>query len=117
MDQDFGSLTRQYVAAFDAMDIDACAALFTDDFVLEDPAGRFAGKQTVVDYVKGLFDQQTEKLSFVADKIVVDPETASSVIEFTLKLGDTTLVGTDVIEWAGPRMKALRAYLYEKPGS
>jgi len=108
---DLRQLTLDYIAAFDQRNVEALSALLHDDIVLEDPAGRFAGKATVLKYISGIFDA-IKDLSFSAQEIIV--ESPRSVIEFRLVLDGKVLVGTDVIEWRDGQLAVLRAYLYEK---
>jgi ketosteroid isomerase-like protein len=108
---DLRQLTAQYIAAFDKKDLPALATMMCDDFVLEDPAGRFEGRTIALDYIRGIFKAIT-RLEFTAREIVV--EAPRSVIEFRLVLDGKVLVGTDVIEWKNGRLAELRAYLYEQ---
>lgn len=102
-------LTEKYIEAFNSKELDKCAELFTDEFALEDPVvKRIEGKVEVLKAIKGIFDSCT-KLDFSAKNIYQDGQT--TIIEFTLKLDDTTLTGTDIIEWEDNKMKELRAYL------
>jgi ketosteroid isomerase-like protein len=102
-------LTQKYIEAFTSKDLDKCAKLFTEDFVLEDPVvKRIEGKEEVLKAIKGIFDSCTT-LDFSAKNIYQDNQT--TIIEFILKLDDTVLMGTDIIEWEDNKMKELRAYL------
>ncbi|MDN5053007.1 nuclear transport factor 2 family protein [Aliarcobacter butzleri] len=102
-------LTKRYIEAFDNKDLDKCAELFTDDFALEDPVvKRIEGKDEVLKAIKGIFNSCTI-LNFSAKNIYQDNQT--TIIEFVLKLDDTILTGTDIIEWEDNKMKELRAYL------
>ncbi len=102
-------LTEHYIAGFDAKDLDQIAKLMHNDFALEDPVvKRIEGKEKVLEAIKGIFDS-CDALDFNAKNIYLDKET--SIIEFTLKLDETTLTGTDIIEWEDGKMKELRAYL------
>ena len=102
-------LTKKYIEAFDSKDLDKCAQLFTNDFTLEDPVvKRIEGKEEVLQAINGIFDSCTT-LDFSAKNIYQDNQT--TIIEFTLKLDDTILTGTDIIEWENNKMKELRAYL------
>lgn len=105
-------LSQKYVQAVDRGNLSAIGALFAEDFMLEDPAGRFCGKQAVLDYMAGLLDGAEVK--FRASNIFTDQAAGVSVIEFDLTLGGKRLVGTDVIRWGDGKMCELRAYLYEK---
>lgn len=109
---DLRQLTQEYIDAFDDHDLDAVGTMLHDDFVLEDPAGRFAGKAAVLNYIAGIFRAEPA-LRFAGRSIFVDGTV--SLIEFTLTLSSKVLVGTDVIEWRGEKLAALRAYLHEKP--
>lgn len=101
-------LTEKYIKAFDSKDLDKCAELFTDDFSLEDPVvKRIEGKVEVLKAIKGIFDS-CARLDFIAKNIYQDDQT--TIIEFILKLDDTVLTGTDIIEWQDNTMKELRAY-------
>lgn len=102
-------LTEKYIEAFDSKDLDRCAQLFTDEFALEDPVvKRIKGKEEALQAIKGIFDSCTT-LDFSAKNIYQDNQT--TIIEFVLKLDDTVLTGTDIIEWEDNKMKELRAYL------
>lgn len=102
-------LTEKYIEAFDSKNLDKCAELFTDDFTLEDPVvKRIEGKVEVLKAIKGIFDS-CNTLEFNAKNIYKDNQT--TIIEFILKLDDTVLTGTDIIEWENNKMKELRAYL------
>ncbi len=102
-------LARAYVAAFDAKDADACAALMAEDFALEDPIiVRIEGRAAAIDAVRGIF-ASCEALSFVARNIYQDGDT--TLIEFVLTLDGKVLTGVDVIEWRDGKMHELRAYL------
>lgn len=102
-------LTKKYIEAFDSKDLDKCAELFTNDFALEDPViKRIEGKNEVLNAIKGIFDSCT-RLEFNAKNIYQDGQTI--IIEFVLKLDNTVLTGTDIIEWEDNKMKELRAYL------
>ncbi|MGJ0344499.1 nuclear transport factor 2 family protein [Aliarcobacter cryaerophilus] len=102
-------LTKQYIEAFDSKNLDKCAELFTDEFALEDPVvRRIEGKTEVLKAIKSIFDSCI-KLDFSAKNIYQDNQT--TIIEFILKLDDTILTGTDIIEWEENKMKELRAYL------
>lgn len=101
-------LTKIYIEAFDCKDLDKCAELFTDDFTLEDPViKRIEGKTEVLNTIKGIFDTYVT-LEFNAKSIYQDNQT--TIIEFILKLDNTILTGTDIIEWENKKMKGLRAY-------
>ena len=102
-------LTKDYIKAFDSKDINAVADLFLNDFALEDPVvKRIEGKEKVLESIEGIFNS-CKQLSFEAKNIYQDEET--TVIEFILKLDDTILTGTDIIDWENNKMKELRAYL------
>ena len=102
-------LTKKYIEAFDSKDLDKCAQLFTNDFTLEDPVvKRIEGKEEVLQAINGIFDSCTT-LDFSAKNIYQDNQI--TIIEFVLKLDDTILTGTDIIEWENNKMKELRAYL------
>ncbi len=102
-------LTQEYIRAFENKDLDTLNDLFQTNFALEDPVvKRIEGKDKAIEAIKGIFDS-CEKLTFKAKNIYVDGET--SIIEFILTLDDTTLTGTDIIEWEDKKMKELRAYL------
>ncbi|NBL00058.1 MAG: nuclear transport factor 2 family protein [Erysipelotrichia bacterium] len=102
-------LTKQYIEAFDSKNLEQCAELFCDDFALEDPVvKRIEGKVKVLETMKGMFDS-CDTLDFSAKNIYQDGNT--TIIEFLLKLDDTTLTGTDIIAWKNNKMKELRAYL------
>ncbi len=102
-------LTRAYVAAFDAKDADACAALMAEDFALEDPVvKRIEGRAAAMVAVRGIF-ASCQTLSFVARNIYQDGDT--TLIEFVLTVDGKVLTGMDLIEWRDGKMRELRAYL------
>ncbi len=102
-------LTLKYIEYFNNKDLENLSELFTNDFLLEDPVvKRIKGKETVLEAIKGIFDS-CDNLSFQAKNIYQDNET--TIIEFILKLDNTLLIGTDIIEWENNKMKELRAYL------
>jgi len=102
-------LTKKYIEAFSSKDLKKCAELFTNEFSLEDPiVKRIEKKEEVLKAIKDIFDSCTT-LDFSAKNIYQDNQT--TIIEFILKLDDTVLSGTDIIEWEDNKMKELRAYL------
>ena len=103
------NLTEQYIKAFDNKDINTIASLLMDNFALEDPVvKRIEGKQDVLNAIEEIFNS-CKTLSFQAKNIFQDKQT--TIIEFILKLDETVLMGTDIIEWQGDKMLELRAYL------
>lgn len=102
-------LTLNYIKAFNSKNIEDISQLFTNDFVLEDPVvKRIEGKEKVLEAIKNIFDS-CNVLEFTSKNIYLDNNT--TIIEFILKLDDTILTGTDIIEWEDNKMKELRAYL------
>lgn len=102
-------LTKEYIEAFNNKDLKKLENLFTNDFALEDPAvKRIEGKEKVLVAIEGIFNSCTN-LSFKEKNIYQDNQT--TIIEFILKLDDTTLTGIDIIEWENNKMKEIRAYL------
>jgi limonene-1,2-epoxide hydrolase len=102
-------LTKEYIEAFNNKDLGKVANLFINDFALEDPVvKRIEGKEKVIEAIKGIFES-CETLAFEAKNIYQDNQT--TIIEFILKLDDTTFTGIDIIEWEDNKMKELRAYL------
>lgn len=108
-------LTHGYVQAFNARSIEKLADYLAQDFTLTDPGVfNLTPKIKVLDYIQDLFDAN-EKLSFVANRILVDGN--YSVIHFSLTLSDTILDGVDVITWEGEKMIKMHAYLTQRPSS
>ena len=103
-------LSRIYAQFFSQKNRAGVAAMLTDDFELRDPAVHLHGRGVVMNYMSSIFVQYPG-LEFRPLNVITDE--GRSVIEFELRLGATCLIGTDVIEWKGSRLKALRAYLYE----
>jgi len=102
-------LTQEYIKAFDNKDIESISLLLTEDFALEDPViKRIEGKGSVLNVISGIFDS-CNTLNFSSKNIY--EEGSTTIIEFILKLDDTVLTGTDIIEWENNKMKELRAYL------
>ncbi len=103
-------LTRTYAAAFASKDLAKIADLLADDFTLEDPGVRVAGKAAALAEVKKIFDTHPKKFVFEVGNVYVAGHT--SIVEFVFEIEGTVLKGADVIEWADGRMRALRAYVY-----
>lgn len=105
------ALTQDYVAAFNACDIDAVSVCLADDFTLTDDSVRNLGpKRAALDFISSLFDGVSDKLAFTPRNIyVVDEKT--SVIEFDLQLDAMHIEGVDVIKWRDGKMIAMHAYL------
>lgn len=102
-------LTQKYIESFNNKDLGDLSELFLNDFALEDPVvKRIEGKEKVLSAIKEIFDS-CENLSFKGKNIYQDNQT--TIIEFILKLDNTILTGTDIIEWEDNKMKELRAYL------
>jgi dTDP-glucose pyrophosphorylase len=104
--------TLKYATVFDKKDLSGVESLLHDDFVLQDPAGTFAGKESVLRYVGDLFAAHP-RLCFEPTAIHLCPPHVS-LIEFRLTLSDQVLVGTDVMEWRDGQLFKLRAYLFQK---
>jgi ketosteroid isomerase-like protein len=106
---DLRELTQQYLAAFNARDIDGVAALLSKDFCLTDPSvTRLAPREKAVEYIHGLFIANS-LLKFEAKTILVDGD--SSVIHFSLFVDAGVYNGIDLITWEQERMATLTAYL------
>jgi len=102
-------LTAEYVEAFGTKDLDRCAALMAESFILEDPViTRVEGKEAALRVIAGIFDS-VKSLKYRARNIFVDGNT--SLLEFVLDADGKTLIGVDVIEWVDGKMTYMRAYL------
>jgi dTDP-glucose pyrophosphorylase len=108
--EQIATLSRIYARFFGQKNVAGLTAMLTDDFELTDPGTHLRGRAAVLDYIKGIY-AANPKLSFMPREVVADQ--TRGVIEFELQLGETRLIGTDVIDWKDHRLKALRAYLYE----
>ncbi len=102
-------LSRLYARFFHDKNIAGVRAMLAPDARLSDPTVDLAGREAIEAFVAELFAKFAQ-LSFEPKKIVAEEN--ASVIEFALELDGKKLVGTDVIEWAGQQIQALRAYLY-----
>ncbi len=108
---DLVARTHQYIAAFSGRRIDDVAAMLTDDFVLEDPVvKRLEGKESSLKAIKDIFDNNPV-LSFSAKNVFAVEGRTTTIIEFTLELGETRLEGVDIIDWRDGKLAELRAYL------
>lgn len=106
---DLRKLTSDYVAAFNARDLDKVGIFFAEEFELTDPeVTAITPKDNVLTYIKELFDAH-DNLRFEAHNIIVDGNT--SVIQFTLTLEKLILDGADIITWEAGKMIKLDAYL------
>ncbi len=105
--------TTEYIKAFDAKDLNTVCNMLDNNITLFDPANPngILGINDVKAMIKNLFDN-TNSLAFTASNIFIDSKKQVSIIEFTLKLDDKVLKGTDIIEWNKGVIKELRAYLY-----
>lgn len=102
-------LTEDYVAAFDACDLDQIAEFLEEGFELTDPdVMALTPKKKVLQYIKELFDAH-ESLNFQAHSILVDGD--ASVIHFTLRLDTVVIDGVDLIRWKSGQMISMNAYL------
>lgn len=111
VNQSLYSRTLDYIKAFDSRSIESVAEFFSEEFVLNDPSVSIQGKKNVAAYISELFENNTN-LQFYSDNILVDRH--RSVIEFKLTLGDTELIGADVILWDNDNnMISMNAYLHE----
>ena len=109
---DLRELTQQYVAAFNAKDIDGVAVLLSEEFCLTDPSvTRLEPREKAVEYIHGLFIANSF-LKFEAKTILVDGD--SSVIHFTLALDGSIYHGIDLITWKQERMTTITAYLTQQ---
>jgi len=112
VNQSLYSRTLNYIKAFDSRSIESVAEFFSKDFILNDPSVNIKGKNNAVSYISELFESNAN-LQFKSNHILVDRQ--RSVIEFELTLGDTVLIGTDVIQWDNDnKMISMNAYLHEK---
>ena|SRR5688572_9780971 len=110
MPRSIRQLTESYADAFARKDLDAVAALMTDDFALEDPVVvRVDGKSKALAEVRKIFDGNPGKFDYRVKNIYVDGQT--SVMEFVFALEKVALKGVDIIEWRGEQMREIRAYL------
>lgn len=101
--------TKRYIEAFSSRDIEAISSLLANEFSLEDPVvKRIEGKGKVLECIQSIFDS-CQELEFLAKNIYQYGNT--TIIEFILKLDDTTLEGVDIIDWKQDVMLELRAYL------
>ncbi len=102
-------LTKNYIDFFSKKDIDSIELMLCEEFVLCDPVvKRVEGRSNCLKAINDIFSS-CDELVFIAKNIFVDNEV--SIIEFVLKLDDTSLEGVDIIEWRDNKMKELRAYL------
>jgi hypothetical protein len=70
---------------------------------------RLTPKHAVLDYIGGIFEASGGRLSFTAERILVDGD--QSAIEFELRIGDDLLRGVDLVTWADGEMVSMRAHL------
>ena len=106
---DLRELTQQYVAAFNAKDINGISNLLAHDFTLNDPTVRFLGpRHKAIEYVQKLFTDNPS-LSFEMQDIVV--EAPFSVLHFRLELQINTYDGIDLIKWDDKKIQSIHAYL------
>lgn len=103
-------LTKKYIELFAAKNISGLNQIIHQDSRLTDPMVDAVGKDKVMDVFSSIFNQFTS-IEFTAKNIYIEGNV--SIIEFELNLDSTKLVGTDIIEWEGDKIKALRAYLYQ----
>jgi dTDP-glucose pyrophosphorylase len=102
-------LSRIYARFFHEKNIAGVRAMLAPDVRLTDPSVDLVGREAVEVFVAELF-AKFSILSFAPRKIIAEERV--SVIEFELSLDQQQLIGTDVIEWRGGQIHALRAYLY-----
>lgn len=106
---DLRELTQQYVAAFNAKDIEGVSALLAEDFCLTDPSViKLGPREKAIEYICGLFNANPS-LIFEANTILVDCD--SSIIHFALVLEVGLYHGIDLITWKQEKMATMTAYL------
>ena len=102
--------TEQYVAAFNAKDIQAVGELLHDDFSLTDPSvANLKPKEDVLSYISEIFDSAPVVFSFEAKRIIIQGNV--SVIEFVLNINEDIIHGVDVITWDAGKLLTMIAYL------
>jgi predicted ester cyclase len=106
-------LAEAYSDAFNRRDVEAVSSMLSVDFVLEDNAGRFSGRDSSIQYISKLFEANAD-LHFQVSEIYVRPP-STTIIEFALRLGGAHFVGIDVCEWQGGLLKIIRAYVRQSP--
>lgn len=112
---DLKDSAESYFTAFMAKDLEAVAALFAEDIHFWDPnLGNRRGRSVVRDTYEDIFASVGE----IRGKVLnVTTEGRTTVVEFTLSLGDDDIVGTDVIDWnERGQIEGLRAYVNPGPG-
>lgn len=109
LDDGLKSGTLRYAASFEDRDLESIRLLLHDSIQLSDPVEKvISGKPNVLAFLKKLFDG--------ADRIACDvrnlwAEETTTIMEFRLTIGSTTLEGIDVIDWHDGRIIAIRAYV------
>ncbi|QNI71224.1 nuclear transport factor 2 family protein [Cyanobium sp. NS01] len=102
-------LTQQYVAAFNAKDIDGVSALLTEDFSITDPSvTQLEPRDKAIEYIRGLF-MSNSVLSFQALDIIVGDDITA--LHFALSLGEERYHGIDLINWKQDKISSILAYL------
>lgn len=110
MSDDLYALTADYIAAFNACDIDSVSLLLADDFSLTDNVVTdLTPKGKALSFINDLFKQANHTLNFKPRKIYVCDQT--TLIEFDLKLNGMNIQGVDIINWRGSKMTKMHAYV------
>lgn len=113
MRYDIRGLTRQYVSAFDARDLDRVRDLMDPEFILTDPGNiNLTPREDVLNLIGSIFADAGDTLSFRAKTVLVDGY--HSVIEFELTIGADRFEGIDLIEWQNGLMISMRAHLTKR---
>ncbi|MEH6649120.1 MAG: nuclear transport factor 2 family protein [Motiliproteus sp.] len=103
-------LTKDYVAAFSAKNIDMVKSFISDDFRLVQPGGNMYGSEDAVQYINSFF-VNNESLDFVTKKTLVTSD-RNSVVEFELTLDEGCFLGSCVFHWNKKhKMSKMNIYL------
>ena len=106
--------TENYIHYFNAKNLSKIIDLFNDKSVLYDPDNRYGifDKKNILTLFENLFSNE---IFLNKENIYVDEDKKTSIIEFSLKVNEHNIVGTDIIEWSEDhKIISLRAYLYNK---
>lgn len=114
------NLTYHYSSAFGERRTETLEVLLAEDAQLKDPDVELSGREEIMNFFHELYSKNNV-LDFFADRIIVIPEEAMSIIEFTARIGNVDVTrplvhlirGTDHITWnSNGEITRIEAFLY-----
>lgn len=112
---DLGALTRQFVDAFNRLDLDGVVSFFTDDAVFEDGMGNtFHGRAEIRTAFVTLLSGERGQITFTGEDFFAEAETGKVLTSWTLEMDiegqRKKLRGLDILIFDGNKIKSKASY-------